>query len=118
MKEDSLQESCVKWFTYKYENTGLGMIVHVPNGGSRNIAEGAKFKRIGTKAGFPDLIIFKKGSERVLFIEMKTEAKHSKLSDKQVDMHRKLKSFGQVVFVCRGLDSFMLVVENWFNNIY
>lgn len=111
MKEDNLQQACVEWFTMEYENKGLGMIVHIPNGGARSKIEGAKFKRIGVKSGFPDLQIFKKGCERILFIEMKTEARHSALSDKQIEMHRKLKSFGQVTMVCRSLETFMTVVN-------
>ena len=30
---------------------------HCPNGGKRNVREGAKFKRMGVKSGIPDVII-------------------------------------------------------------
>ncbi len=34
------------------------MPVHVPNGGSRNPIEGARLKRLGVVAGWPDISIF------------------------------------------------------------
>lgn len=34
--------------------------IHVPNGENRNPITGARLKRMGVKAGFPDYIIFRK----------------------------------------------------------
>lgn len=115
MNESEIQISCVKWFAYKYGNSGKGMLMSIPNERATSLRTGGKLKQQGLAPGAPDIVILKKGCQQVLFIEMKTIAKHSKLSPSQIVMHQKLKSFGQVVFVCRGLDAFMLIVDTWFN---
>ena len=35
----------------------LELLYHVPNGGSRNKAEASKLKRMGVRAGVPDLVL-------------------------------------------------------------
>jgi len=54
--EDKLQELAVAWFDSKYPELKLNLY-HCPNGGSRNAIEGAKFKRMGVRAGVADLIL-------------------------------------------------------------
>lgn len=54
--EDKLQKACVKWFDYTYPKYRL-TLHHSPNGGKRNSIEAAKFKQMGVRAGFPDLIL-------------------------------------------------------------
>ena len=57
---------------------------HCPNGGSRNAREGAKLKRMGVKAGVPDVIILDttKDGGKGLCIELKvgknTQSDHQK----------------------------------------
>ncbi len=49
------------------------LIHHSPNGGKRSISEAARFKAMGTKAGFPDLFLpIAIEPFHGLFIEMKT----------------------------------------------
>lgn len=55
-KEDRLQTACVKWFDLQYPELSM-LLHHSPNGGKRDAAEAAKFKRMGVRAGFPDLIL-------------------------------------------------------------
>lgn len=57
-----------------YESLGLLSAIwyHVPNGGSRNIAQGAMRKRMGVRRGTPDLVFhWRDGSG---FIELKSES--------------------------------------------
>lgn len=50
----------------------LGMLFHIPNGGSRNAAEAANLKRQGVKPGVPDLFLaVPAGEYHGLFIELK-----------------------------------------------
>ena len=52
----------------------LGDIHHSPNGGKRNAREAAKFKRMGTRSGFPDLFLAYPNKQYAgLFIELKAE---------------------------------------------
>src|SRR5690606_17520809 len=56
---------------------------HSPNGGHRDIREAAKFKRLGTSAGFPDLELpYARKGYHGLYIELK-RVKGGKLSDRQ-----------------------------------
>lgn len=54
--------------------------IHVPNGGKRDAVTGAKLKREGTKAGFPDILLIKEGGSCAV-IEVKTNA--GRLTDTQ-----------------------------------
>lgn len=54
--EDSLQKSIIKYWDLKYPKWKK-RLVHAPNGGKRNAIEAAKFKQMGVRAGFPDLIL-------------------------------------------------------------
>lgn len=52
--EDALQISIIEYMAWKYPGI---LVIHVPNGGSRNIIEATKLKRMGVKAGMPDIFI-------------------------------------------------------------
>ena len=54
------------------KETQYSVIFHCPNGGQRNVREGAKFKRMGVKSGIPDLIVpINNGKHNQLWIEIK-----------------------------------------------
>ncbi len=55
--EDQEQMTLMSWaHRVKYGSGRLSdYLFHIPNGGSRNIIEAAKFKKLGVKAGVPDL---------------------------------------------------------------
>lgn len=61
---------------------------HVPNGGSRNAAEGARFKAIGVKAGVPDLMFL--AHQRFYCLEFKEPGGKGVLSAAQRAMHARL----------------------------
>lgn len=69
MSEDRLQQECYVWFHNNYPHL-RGLLFHVPNGGSRNAREGAKFKAMGVFPGVADFIFFYKN--RFYAIELKT----------------------------------------------
>lgn len=49
-------------------------LFHIPNGGSRNIIEATKLKKMGVKAGVPDLqLIVPNGEVHGLWIELKAQ---------------------------------------------
>lgn len=113
--ETQLQIACVTWFKLKYENRKLGCIVHVANEGSRSAKTGGILKKKGMAPGFPDLIIFKRGNSRILMIELKTLRTGSELSENQVEFHSLMRELGQIVFVCRTIDSFIEIVDRFMN---
>lgn len=77
---------------------------HSPNGGLRSKREAAKFKAMGTLAGFPDLFCFvSKGQFNGLFIELK--AHKGKVSDAQKEVIKRLQKQGYDCHVCFGFEA-------------
>lgn len=71
-EEETLQTMCVRWFGLQYPALAR-RLHHSPNGGRRNLREAARFKAMGTRAGFPDLFLaVARGRWHGLFIEMKS----------------------------------------------
>lgn len=77
--EEIEQARLVKWshkVAVRKVMPRLAMLHHSPNGGKRDAFTGAQMKALGTKAGFPDLVLPVKSYDRYydgLAIEMKAE---------------------------------------------
>ena len=77
----------------------LKWLVHIPNGGTRNLREAVELKAQGVKAGVPDLMLpFASRGWHALFIEMKV--KPNKLSQEQMEWLTALADNGYAVSVC------------------
>ena len=75
---------------------------HVTNGGSRDVREAANLKKIGGRAGVPDLLVFEpRGSYHGLAIEMKRDAR-SAVSKEQRRWANDLNERGYLAVVCAG----------------
>ena len=80
----------------------LGLLFHVPNGGSRDPREAAHLKRQGVKSGVPDLCLpVPRGPFHGLFIELK-RVKGGALSGRQKEWLGLLNHHGYRAVVCRG----------------
>lgn len=87
---------------------------HPPNGGSRGAKEGANFKRMGVRAGVPDLCIIWNRDEfgsDVGFIELK--APKALLSKNQKEYHDILRKYGAQVATCSSLEEVKENLERW-----
>lgn len=82
---------------------------HVPNGGRRGRIEGANFKRLGVKAGVPDLMLIHGG--RTYALELKREK--GRASGKQLLAHLSLQEAGAIVATAYGLDEAVRQLEAW-----
>lgn len=88
---------------------------HSPNGGSRNIIEATKFKRLGTSAGFPDVIIPYKNDSKgygSLYIELK-RFKGGVTSPEQKEWLEWLNSHGHLAVVCKGADEAIKIITEY-----
>lgn len=111
-EEDQIQIACVNWFNLQYPKLAL-LLHHSPNGGKRTRFEAIQFKRMGTRAGFPDLILcFPSKDHHALFVELKTEKGRQQPS--QIMMQRALEWAGYKYVICRSLDDFMKEVQSYF----
>ena len=111
--EDNLQAACVEWFRFQYPHL---VIFSIPNGGRRNKIEAAKLKRTGVLAGVADLcILYSDGGYPMgLFIEIKVEGR--KQTDKQIEFEKRISQYGYYYHVCRSIEEFMNVVNEYLND--
>ena len=98
--EDALQASVARYLNI-LEGQGHLLWFHVPNGGKRHILEAVKMKRMGVKAGVPDLVIIPKAGP-VCFIELKAE--DGDTTELQEFWIKSLPDYGCPCEVCRSLD--------------
>lgn len=113
--EDELQKSCIRWFDYKYPKLKL-RLHHSPNGGKRNLIEAAKFKEMGVRAGFPDLI-FLVPNKQYPFMGIELKTSKGKLSEYQKEYQREFVQMGARYVVCRSVDEFMNEIDDYISNI-
>lgn len=114
--EENIQIACVRWFEYQYPQFRL-LLHHSPNGGFRNAREAARFKAMGTRAGFADLLLLvPRGGYHGLAIEMKTEEKSSKQSTAQKAWQKAVEEQGYKYQVCRGFDDFMELTNGYISS--
>ncbi len=103
--EDQEQITVMSWaHRVKFKDGRLSdYLFHIPNGGSRNIIEATKLKKMGVKAGVPDLqLIVPNGEVHGLWIELK--AQKGKLQPSQQIMIQRLEAQGYLCKVCFGAD--------------
>ena len=103
--EDQEQITVMSWaHRVKFKDGRLSdYLLHIPNGGSRNIIEATKLKKMGVKAGVPDLqLIVPNGQVHGLWIELK--AQKGKLQPSQKIMIQRLEAQGYMCKVCFGAD--------------
>lgn len=109
--EDDLQMQCVKWFRLQYPQFAR-LLHHSPNGGRRDAREGARFKQMGTQAGFPDLILLVASQGyHALLLELKTRT--GRQQDSQKEYQQLAEAQGYRYVVIRSLDAFMDEVNTY-----
>jgi hypothetical protein len=106
-EEDRIQAAMVDWLHHQ-ERLGRLLFFAVPNGGKMNPAAGARFKRLGTRAGVPDIVILFKGG-RGLFVEVKTPV--GVLSKVQRGWRDAVQEFGYAWRLVRSLDDLIAAVD-------
>ena len=113
--EENMQIQCVKWFNIQYPE--YAKLLHSsPNGGRRNLREAARFKAMGTKAGFPDLFLCVPNAEaHGLFVELKTPT--GRQTTAQVAWQEASRKQGYEYAVCRSIDEFIICVSDYFAKV-
>lgn len=122
--EDAIQSACVQWFSLAYpslrrllhhsanEGKRTTRVVHTHVGTRVVCSGGARLKALGMQPGFPDLFLaVPRGGQHGLFVEMKS-AKGT-VRDTQREMLALLSEQGYATAVCRSLDEFRSVIDNY-----
>ncbi|MDR0384526.1 MAG: VRR-NUC domain-containing protein [Prevotellaceae bacterium] len=106
-----MQIACVRYFDYKYSELSK-LLHHSPNGGKRNAREAARFKAMGVRAGFPDLILLVENAQyNYLCIELKS-AKGTQ-TDLQHEYQKIVEKSGGQYRICRSLDDFINIIDHY-----
>lgn len=109
--EQQHQIAWVLWFSLQYP-TLAPLLHHSPNGGKRNAREAARFKAMGTRAGFPDLFLAVPSNVyHGLFVELKTDK--GRLTDNQKAYGELLSGQGYRVEVVRSFDEFKTIINEY-----
>lgn len=100
--EDKEQIALFQWrdlFERRYPE--LRLMHHIPNGGRRDKREAAKLKRMGVKAGVPDIFLpIPRDGRHGLYIELK--AGKNTASPEQREFIADVRVFGYEAEVCYG----------------
>jgi hypothetical protein len=106
--EEKEQMALVEWLLYKKIP-----FYHIPNGGSRPIAEASKMVRMGVQSGVPDLCIpVANKYHHGLYIEMKRRGGGT-VSDNQQRWIELLIDNGYCAAVCEGWDAAVALIEQY-----
>lgn len=113
-EEHRTQVACVRWFRLAHP-TLAPLLFAIPNGGRRDAATGARLRDEGVVAGVADLFLAAANSAcHGLFIEMKTRTGRQQPS--QRDFEQSVTAQGYQYSLCRSLDEFMRVVQEYLTN--
>lgn len=82
---------------------------HMPAGEARHKGVAGKLKGMGTKPGWPDIIIIQAG--QMYGLELKTEA--GRVSPAQQQAHADLTAAGAIIAVAYGLDQAVQQLKEW-----
>lgn len=113
--EDTEQMTVISWALWQErEYPELKWLYHIPNGGSRNIVEAAKLKRMGVKAGVSDLCLpYPKGIYCGLYIEMKYDKGRHQPAQKE--FLKDMAAAGHYVATCYTANDAMDVISGYLN---
>lgn len=115
--EAQIQQSIIEWCEWKAKQyPALGMIYHIPNGGLRSKSEAALFKRLGVRAGMPDLCLPVRswcGYFHALYLEIKTL--NGKISKQQSERINALSQYNNMCKVVYSTENAIWQISNHLN---
>ena len=90
----------------------LRWLYHIPNGGTRNMQEAVKLKRMGVKSGVSDIHLpFPHGKYHGLYIEMKFG--DNRQTDSQKDFLADMAAVGHFVSTCYSAEEAITVITEY-----
>ena len=105
--EAAIQRALVQHL-YSRGISGL-LFWHTPNGGKRSIGEAANFKRLGVKAGVPDLLLYY--NNQLFCLELK--APGGRATESQLAFLAHADAQGAYTATAEGLDRALATLEAW-----
>lgn len=111
LHESRLQVNCVRWFDMQYPKLKLNLF-SIPNEGARTIANGARMKAQGRRAGTADMLLAKSNYQtHGLFIEFKYGK--GKQNENQIAFQKAVEKEGYRYEVVTDFDQFKNLIESY-----
>lgn len=112
--ESRLQVNCVKWFRLAYRQWA-NHLIHVPNGGSRDLRTAQRLKAEGVLPGVSDLVLFiPNKTHHGLFIELKI--KPNRQSTHQKEWQELVTNMGYGYSLVYSFDEFQKTIQDYIGN--
>ena len=114
--EDTEQETVVQWARMMSGRwPELGLLHHIPNGGSRNKKEAVKLKRMGVLAGVADLHLpVSRSGYHSIYIEMKFD--DGRLSKSQKEFLKAASYERNYCIVCYSAADAIEILDKYIHN--
>ena len=114
--EDAEQETVIQWARMSSGRwPELGLLHHIPNGGSRNKREAVKLKRMGVLAGVADLHLpVSRSGYHSLYIEMKFD--DGRLSKSQEEFLKAASYERNYCVVCYSASDAIEILDKYIHN--
>jgi hypothetical protein len=114
-REFDLQQAIMRWAALLSGAwPELRLLYHCPNGGSRNPIEAANLKRLGVRAGVPDLHLpIARGGYHGLWIELKSRS--GRIRPEQIQWQQILRIHGHRVEIVRSVEEAIRVIQEYLN---
>lgn len=119
------EDECIELIRWRDDwHTGrlipnVDLLIHIPQGGHRSKAEGAKFKAMGVRAGVVDYCLpVAVGNYHGLWFDMKRRDWRGKLPPFQYLWLQAMKRQGYATAVCRGADEAKTLVRLYLQTGY
>lgn len=109
--EDQLQKNCIRWFDYQYPELKK-RLHHSPNGGRRDNIEAAKFKAMGVRPGFPDLL-FLHPNRFYPFMGLELKTEKGRQSEHQKEYQKTFEEIGAKYVIVRSIEEFMKEINSY-----
>ena len=108
-----MQCAVKSWFNSQYPLMG-DLLMSIPNGVFTSQRKGAKLKKSGVVAGYPDMALFLSTNKHgALFVELKST--NGRVSKAQDSIHFQLTNQRYKVVVARSFDEAKAVIEDYLN---
>lgn len=109
--ESKLQQESVRWFDYQYPKLKLNLF-SIPNEGARTVANGARMKAQGRRAGTADMFLaFNHEFCCGMFIEFKYGK--GKQNENQIAFQKAVESEGYRYEVVTSFDQFQNLINSY-----
>jgi len=107
--EQGLHRAVADYLRMALPDDGDTFWFHCPNGGSRPMAEAVMLKKMGVKAGVPDICIVHDAQ----FYGIELKDIDAPLSQAQKKTHRSLREAKAKLVTCRSVDDVVAALDRW-----